>query len=336
MKISEYICDKGAAIGIGLLAGLASGVFLVFMEIELPIVVVVEVIYLMGFFGTLAYDFFRRKQYYDELAEAWEGLEEKSYLCEVIEQPGFYDGKVMYQIVKQSGKYMNDRIAEKQQELIDYKEYVQTWVHEIKTPIAVQELLIENSRNPLTSSLEEETRKIEAYVEQMLYYAKSSSLEGDYIIQAVGLKTLVMDVIRKNKKMMVGAGVMPRLEQLDYEVLADPKWMEFILSQIVTNSVKYCDKSRKPYVSFEGKEEGRMVVLTVADNGIGIPTQDVSRVFQKGFTGENGRLFKQSTEMGLYLCRKLCDKMEISMELSSCQGEGTQIAFCFKRADASR
>ena len=231
---------------------------------------------------------------------------------------------------------MNDRIAEKQQELIDYKEYVQTWVHEIKTPIAVQELLIENSRNPLTSSLEEETRKIEAYVEQMLYYAKSSSLEGDYIIQAVGLKTLVMDVIRKNKKMMVGAGVMPRLEQLDYEVLADPKWMEFILSQIVTNSVKYCDKSRKPYVSFEGKEEGRMVVLTVADNGIGIPTQDVSRVFQKGFTGENGRLFKQSTGMGLYLCRKLCDKMEISMELSSCQGEGTQIAFCFKRADASR
>ena len=79
-----------------------------------------------------------------------------------------------------------------------------------------------------------------------------------------------------------------------------------------------------------------MVVLTVADNGIGIPTQDVSRVFQKGFTGENGRLFKQSTGMGLYLCRKLCDKMEISMELSSCQGEGTQIAFCFKQADASR
>ncbi|MGI6069702.1 MAG: sensor histidine kinase [Blautia sp.] len=335
MKISEYIYDRWASIGIAFLTCLGTGVFLEFMETERPVTIAVETVFLIGFFCMLAYDCIRKKQYYDRLEETWDGLDEKSYLSEMIEKPDFYDGKVMYEIVKENGKYLNDMISAKQQEMMEYKEYVQTWGHEIKTPIAVQELIIENNRNPVISSLEEETRKIEAYVEQMLYYTKSGSLESDYIIQPVQLKKLVMEVIRKNKKMMVGAGVMPRLEHLEYEVLADPKWLEFILGQIVTNAVKYREQSRRPFVAFGARVEGGMVVFTVTDNGIGIPKQDITRVFQKGFTGENGRKFKKSTGMGLYLCKDLCRKMEIPLEISSCQGEGTELEFRLKRAEAS-
>lgn len=331
MSIGDYIKDKWVSICIAVMTCTFTTVFLVFMEVEIPVVTVVETVFILGTISLFLYDCVRKKQYYDELAETWNELEEKSYLCEIIEQPYFYDGRLMYQIIKQSGKYLNDVIAAQQQEMLDYKEYVQTWVHEIKTPIAVQELIIENNRNPVTSSLEEEAHKIEAYVEQMLYYTKSGSLESDYNIQPVSLKKMVMEVIRKNSKMMVGAGVMPKLENLEYEVLTDPKWMEFILGQIVMNSVKYCDPEKKAYVTFKAAEEDKSIILTVADNGIGIPRGDVSRVFRKGFTGENGRIYKKSTGMGLYLCKELCEKMQVEIQISSEQGEGTRLSLRMKR-----
>ena len=333
MSIGEYIKDKWVSICIAVMTCILTAVFLIFMEVEIPAAVVVEVIFVSGVLIIFIYDCARKKQYYDELSETWDQLEEKSYLCEVIEPPRFYDGKLMYQIIRQSGKYLNDVIAAQQQEMMDYKEYVQTWAHEIKTPIAVQELIVENNRNPITSSLGEETRKIEAYVEQMLYYTKSGSLESDYIIQPVSLKKLATEVIRKNSKMMVGAGVMPKLENLEYEVLTDPKWMEFILSQMVMNSVKYSDSRKKPYVEFRAVEEERSIILTVSDNGIGIPKGDLSRVFRKGFTGENGRIYKKSTGMGLYLCKNLCEKMQVPLEISSVQGEGTKLSLRLKACE---
>ena len=210
---------------------------------------------------------------------------------------------------------------------------MQTWAHEIKTPIAVEHLIIDNHRGPLTSSLEEEVEKIESYVEQMLYYTKSGSLESDYIIQPASLKHMVMEVIRKNTKMMVAAGILPRLENLDHEILTDTKWMVFILGQIVTNAVKYSDSSKKSCISFRAEETaGDMVEFTVEDNGIGIPACDLSRVFQKGFTGENGRVVQKSTGMGLYLCKKLCDKMDIPLAIRSKQGEGTKLIFQLKKS----
>ena len=333
MSIGEYIKDKWASICIEVLTCILTTVFLIFMEVEIPAVAVVEAIFVLGVLGQFFYDCVQKKRYYDELAETWNDLEEKSYLCEVIDPPYFYDGKLMYQIIKQSGKYLNDVIAAQHKEMLDYKEYIQTWAHEIKTPIAVQELIIENNRNPVTSSLEEEAHKITAYVEQMMYYTKSGSLESDYIIQPVGLKKLVMEVIRKHSKMMVGAGVIPKLENLDYEVLTDPKWMEFILGQIVMNSVKYCDPKKKPYILFRAVMEDKSIILSIADNGIGIPKGDISRVFRKGFTGENGRVYKKSTGMGLYLCKDLCEKMQVPLEISSTQGEGTKLSLRLKMWD---
>ena len=333
MKFSEYVRDKWFAISAGFLTCFLVAQFLWIMGTDKLVIAVVAVLYFLGLFCTACYDCFRKKQYYDHLESTWQELEEKSYLSEIIEEPDFYDGRLLYRIIKRNGKYLNDVIADQQLEMMEYKNYVQTWAHEIKTPIAVEHLIIDNHRGPLTSSLEEEVEKIESYVEQMLYYTKSGSLESDYIIQPVSLKHMVMEVIRKNTKMMVAAGILPRLENLDHEILTDTKWMVFILGQIVTNAVKYSDSSKKSCIFFRAEETaGDMVEFTVEDNGIGIPACDLSRVFQKGFTGENGRVVQKSTGMGLYLCKKLCDKMDIPLAIRSKQGEGTKLIFQLKKS----
>lgn len=333
MKFSEYVRDKWFAISAGFLTCFLVAQFLWIMGTDKLVIAVVAVLYFLGLFCTACYDCFRKKQYYDHLESTWQELEEKSYLSEIIEEPDFYDGRLLYRIIKRNGKYLNDVIADQQLEMMEYKNYVQTWAHEIKTPIAVEHLIIDNHRGPLTSSLEEEVEKIESYVEQMLYYTKSGSLESDYIIQPASLKHMVMEVIRKNTKMMVAAGILPRLENLDHEILTDTKWMVFILGQIVTNAVKYSDSSKKSCIFFRAEETaGNMVEFTVEDNGIGIPACDLSRVFQKGFTGENGRVVQMSTGMGLYLCKKLCDKMDIPLAIRSKQGEGTKLIFQLKKS----
>ena len=333
MKFSEYVRDKWFAISAGFLTCFLAAQFLWIMGTDKLVITVVAVLYFLGLFCTACYDCFRKKQYYDHLESTWQELEEKSYLSEIIEEPDFYDGRLLYRIIKRNGKYLNDVIADQQLEMMEYKNYVQTWAHEIKTPIAVEHLIIDNHRGPLTSSLEEEVEKIESYVEQMLYYTKSGSLESDYIIQPASLKHMVMEVIRKNTKMMVAAGILPRLENLDHEILTDTKWMVFILGQIVTNAVKYSDSSKKSCIFFRAEETaGDMVEFTVEDNGIGLPACDLSRVFQKGFTGENGRVVQKSTGMGLYLCKKLCDKMDIPLAIRSKQGEGTKLIFQLKKS----
>lgn len=333
MKFSEYVRDKWFAISAGFLTCFLAAQFLWIMGTDKLVITVVAVLYFLGLFCTACYDCFRKKQYYDHLESTWQELEEKSYLSEIIEEPDFYDGRLLYRIIKRNGKYLNDVIADQQLEMMEYKNYVQNWAHEIKTPIAVEHLIIDNHRGPLTSSLEEEVEKIESYVEQMLYYTKSGSLESDYIIQPASLKHMVMEVIRKNTKMMVAAGILPRLENLDHEILTDTKWMVFILGQIVTNAVKYSDSSKKSCIFFRAEETaGNMVEFTVEDNGIGIPACDLSRVFQKGFTGENGRVVQKSTGMGLYLCKKLCDKMDIPLAIRSKQGEGTKLIFQLKKS----
>lgn len=331
MKVSQYIRDRWLSIGILLLTAAAAAAFLWMMGTPAPVLAAVTLLYLAGFLLMGALDCHRKKAYYDRLERAWSRLEEKAYLAEVIERPDFYDGQLLCQIVQKSGKYLSDVIAAQQQEADDYRQYIQAWVHEIKTPIAAQRLLLENHRSPLASSLAEEVEQVEAYVEQLLYYAKSGSVEEDYLIAPVPLKGLVMEVIRRHSKMMAAAQVLPRLENLEHTVLTDSKWLRFVLGQLTVNAVKYRDSGKKSHLLFRVEErEGGMLALSVEDNGIGIPEGDLSRVFRRGFTGENGRRVQKSTGMGLYLCKTLCDKMGVPLQIRSRQGEGTALTLLLK------
>ena len=211
----------------------------------------------------------------------------------------------------------------------DYKDYIELWIHEIKIPIAASKMVIENNRNTVTKSIDEELDKVENYIEQALFYARSNTVEKDYYIKNNNLKEIVNEAIRKNKNILIQEKISINIYDLDIEVKTDSKWIVFILNQLIQNSVKYKKQEGIAEIEIYAKQGKENVILFVKDNGIGIKKGEIERVFEKGFTGTNGRISnKKSTGIGLYLCKKLCDKLGIAIELDSVEFEGTRSKNC--------
>lgn len=191
-------------------------------------------------------------------------------------------------------------------------------------------MVIENNKNPVTKSIEEELDKIENYIEQVLFYARSNTVEKDYYIKKYSLKDIVNDCIKKNKNILIGEKISLNLHDLNSYVNTDSKWVIFILNQIIQNSIKYKKQDTNLELEIYSKVGKENIILYIEDNGIGIKKTETARVFEKGFTGTNGRISnKKSTGIGLYLCKKLCDKLSIGIELNSIQNEGTQVRLIF-------
>ena len=211
----------------------------------------------------------------------------------------------------------------------DYKDYIELWIHEIKIPIAASKMVIENNRNAVTKSIDEELDKVENYIEQALFYARSNTVEKDYYIKSNNLKDIVNEAIRKNKSILIQEKISINLHDLDIMVNTDNKWIVFILNQLIQNSVKYRKQEVIAEIEIYAKQGKENVILFIEDNGIGIKKGEITRVFEKGFTGTNGRISnKKSTGIGLYLCKKLCDKLGIAIELNSVESEGTRNKNC--------
>lgn len=187
-------------------------------------------------------------------------------------------------------------------------------------------MIIENNKNSATKSINEELDKVENYIEQALFYARSNTVEKDYYIKKNNLKEIVNESIKKNKNLLIQEKMLLNIHDIDVIVNTDSKWIIFILNQIIQNSIKYRKKGDNLSIEIYAVQQKEKVILYIKDNGIGIKKGEVARVFEKGFTGTNGRLSnKKSTGIGLYLCRKLCDKLGIKIELNSTENEGTQI-----------
>lgn len=200
----------------------------------------------------------------------------------------------------------------------------------LKSQLQAGKMVIENNKNEVTKSIGEELEKIENYIEQALFYARSNTVEKDYYIKKIGLQEIVKDSIKKNKNLLIPGKTILNLHDLNYEVNTDSKWMSFILNQILQNSVKYKKQNHNLELEISAKQGKQNIILTLKDNGIGIKKGEITRVFEKGFTGTNGRkIGKKSTGIGLYLCKKLCDKLGLGLELNSIEGEGTEVRIVF-------
>ena len=215
----------------------------------------------------------------------------------------------------------------------EYKEYIELWIHEVKIPIAASKMVIENNKNATTKSIDEELDKVENYIEQALFYARSNTVEKDYYIKRVSLKEIVNESIKKNKNSLIQGKIFINIHDLNLEVNTDNKWIVFILNQIIQNSIKYRKKEEGSTIEIYAKSGKENAILYIKDNGIGIKNGEITRVFEKGFTGTNGRLSnKKSTGIGLYLCKKLCNKLGIAIELNSVQNEGTEVRLVFPKS----
>lgn len=333
MKFSDYLRDRATACILFLGTVILTGMFQAVLLVELPAILLTELPFLTVGILLLLQDYYKKKQYYSKLAEAFEELDEKSYLADTVKEPFFYEGKFTHRILKEMGKEMNDQVLGRKIELEDYKNYMETWVHEVKIPVATAKLMIANHKNEITLSIEEEIDKVDNYVEQVLYYARSENVEKDYHLDWFDLKPLVLETVKKYARDFIQAKVRPEIEDMDYMVLSDRKWIAFILGQLIQNSIKY--RQENAIIRFWVKEEGSQVILQVEDNGPGIHPEDIERVFDKGFTGGNIRSNSNATGIGLYLCRQLTRKLGISIEIDSKPGEWTRVSLIFPKGKAA-
>lgn len=330
MNGKNYVKDHGMILIIwALQAGIVESILWMF-HVKLPVQIFVFVVQGIAAFGILYSDFSRKKTFYREMEEKLNALEEKYFLMEMLKRPEFLEGELFYDTMVQMEKSMNDEIYRQIQKNNEFKQYIETWVHEIKLPIASMRLLLKDYRGSSARTLKEQLARTESYVEQVLYYLRSQVPEKDYVIQEYSLRRITDRVISENKDSLIGNHVRILQETEDVCVLTDEKWLGFLVGQIFSNAVKY-RKEENPCIRLWSEEEYGPVQLHIRDNGIGIPTEDLPRVFEKSFTGKNGRTGQASTGIGLYLCRELAERLGHKIEIFSEEGEYTEVILSFEK-----
>lgn len=330
MRFKVFIKEKLLIITLLFFGIVTIEIFLLAYQVDSFIKIYIPIIILGLYFIAVLYEYFKKKNFYNKLQKILEELDEKYLITEIIENPNFIDGKILKNILEQINKSMIENVNTYKYLTEDYKEYIELWIHEIKLPIAASKMVIENNKNTVTKSIDEELDKIENYTEQALFYARSNTVEKDYYIRKCYLKDIVNESIKKNKSILIQEKITMNIHDLNIEVHTDSKWIVFILNQIIQNSVKYKKQEGTTEIELYAKQGKDNVILYIKDNGIGIKKSEISRIFEKGFTGTNGRLQnKKSTGIGLYLCKKLCDKLGIAIEVESNENKGTEIKLVF-------
>ena len=279
----------------------------------------------------LAVGFLRDREFYQQLDLFCNSPENARYLSSLLDEPRTLEGSITYRALAVQGKAASDELAARSHDMKEYRNYIELWVHEAKTPIASAQLALSNLHGPEINEVRGDLDRIESRVEQALYYARSATLSEDFSIEELNLAALARKACRQRSRTLIGTGVsLEFVIDEALEVLADAKWTDFIIGQVLENSAKYGAES----ICFEGtvKNAGTKdgcVELSISDDGDGIPAADVPRVFDRGFTGSQGRTHHKATGMGLYLAAVACERMGLGLRVSSEEGRGTSVALIF-------
>lgn len=288
-------------------------------------ILLLQSIFLMLFFTI---DYSLKKQWWRSMDTSKEPPSLQEYISEASKEEEYLVQNYINGLLIEHQQVMQQAINNQQ----DQKDYIDSWVHEIKVPLAAVNLIIQSLEDEIPEKkyylLENELDKIDEYVEQVLYYARLDSFSRDYLIQEYSLKEIVQSVIRGQANYFIQKNIQFTIEGPDETVLTDSKWVTFIFRQLVSNAIKYTPVGGAITVTISKTKAG--VWLLLEDTGIGIPKEDQRRIFDKGFTGENGRKSEQhSTGLGLYLAKSLADKLGHQLSMESTVGEGTTLKLFF-------
>ena len=332
MKMIDYIKDKALFLSINIMIFIIIALVIYSADVASVIIFLLFCIWFLPLLTYMFLEYIKYRRYFNAVESVLDNLDKKYLLPEVVKEPNFMVGEEINYIFKILSRDMHENVKYYKNMQEEYREYIEMWVHEIKTPIASTKLLIENNNNEITRKIDTQIDKIENFVEQVLYYSRSDEVSKDYIIKKIELSKVVKNVIKKNQRDFINKKISLQLGDLDEIIYSDTKWIEFILNQIVVNAIKY-SKGKKDKIQIESKKVANAVILTVQDNGVGIIERDINRVFEKGFTGENGRKFGKSTGIGLYLCKKLCVKLGLGLQIESNVNEGTRVSIIFPQTE---
>jgi len=320
-------------------------------NIILFIILVIILLFLLDLFGVNKYltimilsllsiyfivDFFtfylKRKKYYDNFLNNLNLLDKKYLILETLEEPEFLDGKVFYDALYKIDKSMMENINNYRNETEDFKEYVEMWIHEIKIPIAGLMLMYHNNKT-VNKNFLDQLNSLDNLTDQILYYVRSNYAEKDFLIKEASMDKIINEVLLKNKDSILENHIDVTVDVKNVKVLTDSKWLVFILNQIINNSIKYSDNSRKSYIMFYIEDNEKETTLHIKDNGIGVNASDLKHVFDKSFTGENGRKMRNSTGFGLYISKKLIEKLGHKISATSEENKYFEITITFGKND---
>lgn len=221
------------------------------------------------------------------------------------------------------------RRMEWEQRTAECRDYYIMWTHQIKTPISAMRLLLENgeSYDKNMFPMREELFKIEQYAEMALTFQRLENISSDLVLQEYDLYTMLKNAVRKYAVLFINKGLGIELQETELKTVTDEKWFSFCVEQLLSNSIKYTAKGKIIVRADTAGTDSRdqRILLTIEDTGIGIRPEDLPRIFERGFTGYNGRLDKKSTGIGLYLCRKIFVHLGIAVRVESEEGKGTKV-----------
>ena len=333
MKLLDHIKDRWWFYITAAVPYLMILLFLTAYKVSDQLVIFISIIYALFIISLEIIEFFRKRGFYNDLTEKLEALDKKYLIHEMLTRPSFLEGQIAYDALCEANKSMCENVAKYRRSCAEFQEFIEMWVHEVKLPVASLQLMAHNHKDELGEKFMEQLRRIDGYTDQVLYYARSENAEKDYIIKETSLKRTVANAALKNREDIQLAGACIETEGLELIVMTDGKWLEFMLGQFIANSLKYKSADRELTIKVTAEEFSDKVLLHFYDNGVGIPEVDISRVFEKSFTGENGRNFARSTGMGLYIVKSLCERLGHSISIKSVQGSYTELTIAFAKND---
>jgi hypothetical protein len=333
VKFKEYLKDKIYAIILTLLS--IGIVYLIWKAYRIKTSIIISgiIIFLICNILIILIDYFRKKRFYHEFLMNIEELDKSYLVLETLDCPDFYEGKLLYQALYEINKSYLENVSIINNSRKDFKEYVEMWIHEVKIPLATLSLTLNNYQNEINPKIKSQIKRLEDYVDQVLYYVRSENAEKDYLIKQVDLGSIIKNIGIKNMDDLLENHIEFVVEKINRTVLSDAKWLEFILGQIINNAIKYKRNIKNSYIKIVASEDKTKVVLMIEDNGIGIKTCDIKQVFDKSFTGENGRIRSKSTGMGLYIAKVLCEKLGHKIAIESIQHQYTRVYITFAKND---
>lgn len=339
MKLTDFIKDRGMLLLLHLVCMCAAAAFFTMTGYSRTNTVLFLLLWLLVLMSWLLATYLRRRRFFQEAQKILEKVDQRYLLGELLPDSFYLEDRLYRDMILRSNKQCIERIRQIEDEQRAYKEYIESWVHEIKAPITGISLLCDNRRSASASLPEDkpgfkesylainlENQKIENYVDMALYYARSDQVYKDYLIRETCLEDVVYQILDKNRLLLIQNRVRVQTDCKE-TVYTDEKWIAFILNQILLNSVKY--RSESPLFNIRANRDKDGVTLLLEDNGPGIPPEDLPRIFDKGFTGSNGRDNRRSTGMGLYLCRRLCERLGIRLWAESEYAVGTKLYLRF-------
>ena len=327
MTLREFLSDRLKRIALQVIcAGLAT-LFLFATGTQPGVLVILLIVFLLAFLTVNMFDFFQQRARLLELKSILDGLDRKYLFTECVPQPKGLFERRLFDLTRLAGRDMTGAVSDAQASQREYREYVERWVHEIKAPLTAARLICRELDGDTRRKLTAELSQIEAHVERALFYARAENPEQDCLFRQIELEKIAAQAIENHRSLLIQNGIRVEMENMNCAVYTDEKWAVFILGQLLQNAARY--RGPEPVITLSARPLGRQTRLTVHDNGIGIPAHDLPRVFERGFTGSNGRIRGGSTGMGLYLCRKLAVFLELELRMDSQEGAGTTVTLTF-------